>query len=70
MFPQEEGENNNEYLERLKRLEPLMNRYYKNVNPNASAAEVKKFILDNTQEYRAMGGRVGYIIGGDTIDRT
>jgi len=69
MFPQQEGENNNTYAERLKRLEPLMNRYYSNVNPNASAAEVKKFIQDNTQEYRAMGGRVGYRLGGDTMDR-
>ena len=69
MFPQEEGEDDDSYADRLKRLEPLMNRYYKNVNPNASAAEVKKFILDNTQEYRAMGGRVGYRLGGDTMDR-
>ena len=69
MFPQEEGEDDDTYAERLKRLEPLMNRYYSNVNPNASAAEVKKFILDNTQEYRAMGGRVGYRLGGDTMDK-
>jgi hypothetical protein len=69
MFPQQEGEDDNTYAERLKRLEPLMNRYYSNVNPNASAAEVKKFIQDNTQEYRAMGGRVGYRLGGDTMDR-
>ena len=69
MFPQQEGEDDDTYAERLKRLEPLMNRYYSNVNPNASAAEVKKFILDNTQEYRAMGGRVGYRLGGDTMDR-
>lgn len=69
MFPQEEGEDDDTYAERLKRLEPLMNRYYSNVNPNASAAEVKKFIQDNTQEYRAMGGRVGYRLGGDTMDR-
>ena len=69
MFPQEEGENNNEYLDRLKRLEPLMDRYYKNVNPNASADEVKDFILKNTQEYRAMGGRVGYRFGGDTMEK-
>ena len=69
MFPQEEGEDDDTYAERLKRLEPLMNRYYSNINPNASAAEVKKFILDNTQEYRAMGGRVGYRFGGDTMDR-
>jgi hypothetical protein len=69
MFPQEEGENNNEYLDRLKRLEPLMDRYYKNVNPNASAGEVKDFILKNTQEYRAMGGRVGYRFGGDTMEK-
>ena len=69
MFPQQEGEDDDTYAERLKRLEPLMNRYYSNVNPNASAAEVKKFIQDNTQEYRAMGGRVGYRLGGDTMDR-
>ena len=69
MFPQQEGEDDNTYAERLKRLEPLMNRYYSNVNPNASVDEVKKFILDNTQEYRAMGGRVGYRLGGDTMDK-
>jgi len=69
MFPKEEGEDEDAYAERLKRLEPLMNRYYSNVNPNASAEEVRKFILDNTQEYRAMGGRVGYRLGGDTMDK-
>jgi len=69
MFPQQEGEDDDTYTDRLKRLEPLMDRYYKNVNPNASADEVKDFILKNTQEYRAMGGRVGYRFGGDTMEK-
>jgi len=69
MFPKQEGEDDDAYAERLKRLEPLMDRYYKNVNPNASADEVKDFILKNTQEYRAMGGRVGYRFGGDTMEK-
>ena len=69
MFPKKEGEDDDTYAERLKRLEPLMDRYYKNVNPNASAGEVKDFILKNTQEYKAMGGRVGYRFGGDTMEK-
>jgi hypothetical protein len=69
MFPQEVGESSVDYKERLSKLEPLMNRYYRNVNKNASADEVKKFIQDNTQEYMAKGGRVGYRFGGDTMKK-
>ena len=69
MFPQNEGEDDNTYADRIRKLEPLFNRYYKNVNPNASASEIKKFIQDNTQEYMAKGGRVGYRFGGDTMKK-
>ena len=69
MFPQNEGEDDDTYADRIRKLEPLFNRYYKNVNPNASASEIKKFIQDNTQEYMAKGGRVGYRFGGDTMEK-
>jgi len=69
LFPQEEGEDPDTYKERLSRLEPLLDRYYKNVNRNASPQEIKDFITANTQEYMAKGGRVGYRLGGDTMDR-
>ena len=68
LFPQEEGEETLDYKNRISKLEPLLDRYYKNVNRNASPAEVKKFILNNTQEYRANGGRIGYRLGGDTMN--
>ena len=69
LFPQEEGEDPDTYKERLSKLEPLLDRYYKNVNRNASPGEIKDFITANTQEYMAKGGRVGYRLGGDTMDR-
>ena len=69
LFPQEEGEDDDTYADRISRLEPLLDRYYKNVNRNASPQEIKDFITANTQEYMAKGGRVGYRLGGDTMDR-
>jgi hypothetical protein len=69
MFPQEEGESSVDYKDRLSRLEPYLDRYYKNVNRNASPQKIKDFIEANTQEYKAEGGRVGYRFGGDTMDR-
>ena len=69
MFPQKEGESVDVSKERLSRLEPYLDRYYKNVNRNASPQKVKDFIEANTQEYKAQGGRVGYRFGGDTMDK-
>jgi len=69
LFPQEEGEDDDTYADRISKLEPLLDRYYKNVNRNASPEEIKDFITANTQEYMAKGGRVGYRLGGDTMDR-
>jgi len=68
LFPQDEGEETADYTDRISKLEPLLDRYYKNVNRNASPAEIKEFILNNTQEYRANGGRIGYRLGGDTMN--
>ena len=59
LFPQEEGEDDDTYADRISKLEPLLDRYYKNVNRNASPQEIKDFITANTQEYMAKGGRVG-----------
>jgi len=36
-----------------------LERYYRNLNPNASEEEVMEFVTANTQEY-AVGGRVGF----------
>ena len=69
LFPQEEGEESADYTDRISKLEPLLDRYYKNVNRNASPQEIKDFITANTQEYMAKGGRVGYRLGGNTMDR-
>jgi hypothetical protein len=39
-----------------------LERYYRNLNPNASEEEVLEFVTANTQEY-AVGGRVGFAEG-------
>ena len=39
-----------------------LERYYRNLNPNASQEEVMQFVTSNTQEY-AVGGRVGFADG-------
>ena len=39
-----------------------LERYYRNLNPNASEEEVMEFVTTNTSEY-AVGGRVGFAEG-------
>jgi hypothetical protein len=47
----------------LDSLTGYLTRGYKNLNPNATDEEVFQFVQENTAEYRAMGGRIGYAMG-------
>ena len=49
----------------LDSLTGYLTRGYKNLNPNATDEEVFQFVQENTAEYRAMGGRIGYASGSD-----
>ena len=53
-----------------KTVENYLDRYYRQVNPEASEEDVQAFVRANTAEYRssdtfAIGGRVGYAEGTD-----
>ncbi len=47
----------------LESLKGYLSKGYKNLNPNATDEEVFQFVQENTSEYRAMGGRIGYAMG-------
>ena len=53
----------------LESLTGYLTKGYKNLNPNATDEEVFQFVQENTAEYRAMGGRIGYSDGSDDEDR-
>ena len=53
----------------LESLQGYLSRGYKNLNPNATDEEVFQFVQENTAEYRAMGGRIGYDNGGYTFEQ-
>ena len=44
----------------LESLKGYLSRGYKNLNPNATDDEVFQFVQENTAEYRADGGRIGF----------
>jgi hypothetical protein len=50
-------------------LQGYLSRGYKNLNPNATDEEVFQFVQENTAEYRADGGRIGYDDGGYTFEQ-
>ena len=49
----------------LDSLTGYLTRGYKTLNPKATDEEVFQFVQENTAEYRAMGGRIGYAMGTD-----
>ena len=51
----------------LESLQSYLSTGYKNLNPNATDEEVNLFVQENTSEYRAMGGRIGYAMGSDEL---
>ena len=53
----------------LESLTGYLTKGYKNLNPNATDEEVFQFVQENTAEYRAMGGRIGYDNGGYTFEQ-
>ena len=44
----------------IESIKGYLSRGYKNLNPEATDEEVFQFVQENTAEYRAMGGRIGY----------
>jgi len=52
----------------LESLTGYLTKGYKNLNPNATDEEVFQFVQENTAEYRAMGGRIGYSDGTPSFD--
>jgi hypothetical protein len=52
----------------LESLTGYLTRGYKNLNPNATDEEVFQFVQENTAEYRAMGGRIGYSDGTPSFE--
>ena len=52
----------------LDSLTGYLTRGYKNLNPNATDEEVFQFVQENTAEYRAMGGRIGYSNGTPSFE--
>ena len=53
----------------LNSLQGYLSKGYKNLNPNATDEEVFQFVQENTAEYRADGGRIGYDDGGYTFEQ-
>jgi hypothetical protein len=49
-------------------IKGYLSRGYKNLNPNATDEEVFQFVQENTAEYRAMGGRIGYADGTPSFE--
>ena len=52
----------------LESLTGYLSRGYKNLNPNATDEEVFQFVQENTAEYRATGGRIGYSDGTPSFE--
>ena len=50
-------------------LKGYLSRGYKNLNPNATDDEVFQFVQENTAEYRADGGRIGFNDGTYTFEQ-
>ena len=50
-------------------LQGYLSRGYKNLNPNATDEEVFQFVQENTAEYRADGGRIGFNDGTYTFEQ-
>jgi len=53
----------------LEALTGYLTKGYKNLNPNATDEEVFQFVQENTSEYRAMGGRIGYSDGTPSFEQ-
>jgi len=59
-IPEEEQE---ELLSDPSEKEKYLRMYYTNLNPNAGSDEIETFVRDNA----AMGGRIGYALGGNEL---
>ena len=65
--PKRDDESDDEYAQRLQKASPYLRQYYANLNPGATPAQIEQFVTQNTAEYRAGGGIIGYARGGSMI---
>ena len=62
--PKRDDESDDEYAQRLQKATPYLRQYYMNLNPGATPGQIEQFVTQNTAEYRADGGIIGYATGG------
>ena len=65
--PKRDDETDDEYSQRLQKASPYLRQYYTNLNPGATPGQIEQFVTQNTSEYRAGGGIIGYARGGSMI---
>jgi ElaB/YqjD/DUF883 family membrane-anchored ribosome-binding protein len=65
--PKRDDETDDEYSQRLQKASPYLRQYYTNLNPGATPGQIEQFVTQNTSEYRAGGGIIGYAKGGSMV---
>jgi hypothetical protein len=65
--PKRDDESDDEYAQRLQKASPYLRQYYMNLNPGATPGQIEQFVTENTAEYRADGGIIGYAKGGSMV---
>jgi hypothetical protein len=65
--PKRDDESDDEYAQRLQKASPYLRQYYMNLNPGATPGQIEQFVTQNTAEYRADGGIIGYAKGGSMV---
>ena len=65
--PKRDDETDDEYAQRLQKASPYLRQYYTNLNPGATPSQIEQFVTQNTGEYRAGGGIIGYAKGGSMV---
>ena len=65
--PKRDDETDDEYSQRLQKASPYLRQYYTNLNPGATLGQIEQFVTQNTSEYRAGGGIIGYAKGGSMV---
>jgi len=61
--PKQPEESEFDFGKRKEIVNSYLQRYYSQANPTKTAAEVASFVSDNTREYSAKGGRIGFAAG-------
>ena len=61
--PKQPEESEFDFGKRKEIVNSYLQRYYSQANPTKTAEEVASFVSDNTREYSAKGGRIGFAAG-------